>query len=74
MPRAATVPKLLSEREVARILGVSRQTLWVYRTREGLPYVELRGRSIRYNPRQVAAWLKARAIKLPRATRARSAS
>ena len=63
MTRAAALPHLLSERELCAVLDVTRPTLLRYRQREGLPYVRTGSRTIRYDPRDVEAWLKARRVR-----------
>jgi excisionase family DNA binding protein len=56
-----TFAKLLSPTEVAEILGLSVQTLavWRHEQRYDLPYVKS-GRLVRYDGRDVEAFIKAR--------------
>ena len=49
--------KLLSEKELMKLLGVSRTFLWEMRTYENLPYCQL-GRIVRYHPEMVSRWLR----------------
>src|SRR5687768_11669834 len=50
-----TLQNLLSPKELERVMGVSRTTLW--RLREhGLPFVRV-GRQLRFDPREVERWL-----------------
>src|SRR5690242_7671038 len=51
-PRAA---RFLTERELVRVLGLSRTTLWRLR-KEGLPTLTV-GRNVRYDIEKVRNWL-----------------
>lgn len=55
-----TVEKLLNEHDLARITGMSVATVRRWRLfRQGPKYLKL-GSAVRYQPADVAAWLKAR--------------
>ncbi len=47
---------LLTIQGVARVLGVSRPTVYALMEREGLPYLKL-GKSLRFSPQSVHVWL-----------------
>jgi excisionase family DNA binding protein len=47
---------LLTIQGVARVLGVSRPTVYALMEREGLPYLKL-GKSLRFSPPSVSTWL-----------------
>ena len=52
--------RLMDENETAERLGLSPRTLQAWRVRGGGPqYVKI-GRSVRYDPRVIDAWLEAR--------------
>ena len=56
-------PSLLSVQDVARVLGVCRQTVYSYIYREGLPSISVRGiRRIR--PESLDSWLEEREQRL----------
>jgi excisionase family DNA binding protein len=62
--RAATAvvepfEELLSIRDVMRILGVSRRTIYNLMSREGLPVLRV-GRSVRFNPCLFRRWMSER--------------
>lgn len=48
----------LTEAEMAKSLGVSTLALWRYR-KEGLPFIRIGGRGLRFDPDDVDDWLKA---------------
>lgn len=48
---------LLTEREAAKALSISSRTLWTLRTEGHIPHVRL-GRAVRYDPDDLAAWVK----------------
>lgn len=56
-------PRLWNVHETAAFLGVPESTLyyWSYRG-EGGPRILRIGRSLRYNPVQVAAWAESRSV------------
>lgn len=58
-PDLSTPPRLLTVYEVADLLGKSRE--WVYRQADvgNLPVIRV-GRSIRFDPTEIAAWLDER--------------
>ncbi len=47
---------LLTIRQVARMLGVSRPTVYAMMEREGLPYLKI-GKTLRFSPSSVHEWL-----------------
>lgn len=55
MSSRAELPQLLTEREVAKLMGLSARSI-KRRRAEGLPHYCVGG-SIRYNPAEVLAWL-----------------
>lgn len=54
----------LTEKQMADSLGVSTMALWRYR-RKGLPFIRLDGRTLRFDPDDVDAWLKTNWSNLP---------
>jgi excisionase family DNA binding protein len=46
----------LRARELAKLLGVSRQHIYKMAAGEGLPFFRM-GRAVRFDPKQVAGWL-----------------
>ena len=52
----ASQHRLLRPREAAALLAISERTLWDLSNRGNLPCVRL-GRSVRYDPRDLAAWV-----------------
>jgi excisionase family DNA binding protein len=46
----------LKARDLARLLGVSRQHVYRMAAGEGLPFFRM-GRAVRFDPKQVAGWL-----------------
>ena len=46
----------LKARELAKLLGVSRQHIYRMAAGSGLPFFRM-GRAVRFDPRQVAGWL-----------------
>ncbi len=67
MQSASAPDRLLTEREAAQFLGVAPGTLRVSRStgpmpgRIWLPYIKM-GRSVRYDPATLRAWLAARVV------------
>ena len=60
------LPQLLNAKEVADQLGVTTTTLAIWRCRkQGLPYVKLGNRMIRYKAADVAAYVQERTVKRP---------
>ena len=57
--------RLLTEEQLSKELCVDRITLWRWRT-EGMPYLVLGSRSVRYRLMDVQEWLKVREV-VPRA-------
>lgn len=54
----STLQQLLTEREAAKLLGVSHRTLQAWRQRQiGPPYLKI-GRSVRYNPDGLLKWIQ----------------
>ncbi len=53
----ATERILLTTREAAKSLAISERTLWTLTQRGDLPCVRI-GRSVRYSPRQLQAWIE----------------
>ena len=51
-PAPISLPKLISEHDLAETLGISKRHLGNLRTRRVLPYVML-GKSVRYDPAAV---------------------
>jgi excisionase family DNA binding protein len=47
---------LLKPREAARVLGISERTLWALTHQNGIPHVRI-GRAVRYDPRDLQAWI-----------------
>ncbi len=47
---------LLTIHQVARVLGVSRPTVYAMMEREGLPYLKM-GKTLRFSPSSVYEWL-----------------
>ncbi len=56
--------KYLTEDQMAESLGVSKMAVWRYR-REGMPYIRLSGRTLRFDPDDVDVWLKSRGTSEP---------
>ncbi len=58
--------KLLTDREVAALLGVKPQTLAVWRStkRYDLPYIKI-GRSVKYDERDLEAFIASRRVECP---------
>ena len=48
---------LIKSREAAKILAISERTLWDATKNKGLPCVKI-GRSVRYDPADLASWVK----------------
>lgn len=48
---------LLSERDAAKLLGVSPRTLWSLRKAGRIPFVEISPRCIRFSRSDLAAWV-----------------
>lgn len=60
-PETPTAEPLATERAIASMLGVRRETLAVWRHRKmGPPFVQLGPRTPRYRVADVEAWLKAK--------------
>ncbi len=60
MKSSAHQPLLLTETEVARILGFSVRTLQKWRVRgEGPPFMKVSARAIRYRRSDIKAWVEA---------------
>jgi len=56
-----TLPRvLLTEDEAAQALAISPRALWTLRNDGDIPFVRL-GRSVRYRPSDLEAWVAARA-------------
>ena len=53
--------RLLTTQQIIEELGVSRITLWRWRT-EGLPWVLLGRRSVRYRLTDIQEWLRSREV------------
>ena len=47
--------RLLTEKELSEVLGICRVTLFRFR-REGMPYIRLGARLVRYDIKQVQEW------------------
>ena len=47
--------RLLTEKELSEVLGICRVTLFRFR-REGMPYIRLGARLVRYDFKQVQEW------------------
>lgn len=60
----------LRARELAKLLGVSRQHVYRMAAGEGLPFFRM-GRAVRFDPKQVAGWLSR---KMPQAATTTSLS
>lgn len=54
--------RLLSVGELAKALGVSRAAVYRFR-QEGLPYIKLGPKMVKYDLEDVVAWMKARGQK-----------
>lgn len=54
----ATPLNLVTAREAAKVLGVCEKTLWSIANRGEIPVVRI-GRSVRYDPRDLARWVEA---------------
>jgi excisionase family DNA binding protein len=52
---------LLTPREAARMLSICEKTLWSLTKRGEIPAVRI-GRAVRYDPRDLAAWIKSAKI------------
>ncbi len=59
------LPRLLSQREAAQLLGVSQRYLWTLRHRRGLPHVRL-GRKVMYDPEALRRWIDQQSQNKPR--------
>ena len=57
--------RLLTAREVAELLGFSRETILRWTRAGELPAIRLPGGKIRYRPDAIEAWLEARAVGEP---------
>ena len=51
-------PQLLNPREAAKLLNVCEKTLWSLANHGEIPVVRI-GRSVRYDPRDLARWIAA---------------
>ena len=49
--------RLLTEKELSEVLGICRVTLFRFR-REGMPYIRLGARLVRYDFKQVQEWFR----------------
>lgn len=56
-PKQAVRPLLLSAREAAKALSVCEKTLWTLTQRGDIPVVRI-GRAVRYDPRDLRAWIE----------------
>lgn len=50
--------RMLTGSEVAKLLGVSRWTVYNYRDKKGMPYINLNG-MVKYSRADVLAWVEA---------------
>ena len=57
------VEELITAKEVARLLCVSKNTIYVWVSRREIPFEKLPGNTTRFRPSALEAWLKARASK-----------
>jgi len=48
---------LITSREAAATMSISERTLWTLTNERGLPCVRI-GRSVRYDPRDLQAWIE----------------
>lgn len=55
-PERQASPRLLTVRETAEWLGLSRRALWSLYIGGSLPHLRL-GRAVRFDPRDVEAWI-----------------
>jgi excisionase family DNA binding protein len=55
-PTPVGEPKLLTARDAAKALAVCEKTLWTLTNQGELPVVRI-GRSVRYDPRDLSAWI-----------------
>ena len=51
------LPRLLKPKEAASVLAVSERTLWTLTNDGSIPAVRI-GRSVRYDPADLAAWIE----------------
>lgn len=63
---AALEPMLLTEREAARRLAISVNTLKGLRKRAAIGYVRTGGRLVRYTPEQLAAYVAVQSVGVTR--------
>lgn len=50
---------LVTIKQLEELLQVSRQTIYDWR-KEGMPYIQINGRSVRFDYDEVIEWLKSR--------------
>lgn len=60
-------PEILTVEEVAEVLKVSRTTIFRWKTNEGLPYLKIGDRTLRFDREAVLKWAKEQAILSPEA-------
>ena len=51
-------PRLIDEREAAKVLAVCPRTLWSIRKSGRIPYLKI-GRSVRYDSNDFSVWIEA---------------
>ena len=56
-----TEPLLLKAAEAAKVLGISKSKLWSMTAGREIPYVRI-GKSVRYDPADLRAWIDSRKI------------
>lgn len=52
-------PLLLTVRQAAKVLSISERTLWGLTKSGDIPAVRFGGRNVRYDPRDLDAWIQA---------------
>ena len=57
-----SVPTMLDDKSAAAFFGVRPRTMRLWRTRNGLPYVRVTSRIIRYRMEDLQAWMDKRVI------------
>lgn len=64
-----TVTKLLLAKDAAEMLAISTRTLWTMTNAGEIPHIRI-GRSVRYDPEDIARWIKRKKRKSSGATTA----
>ncbi len=56
--KSDVTPMLLTARQAAKALTISERTLWSLTQRGEIPAVRFGGRNVRYDPRDLDAWIQ----------------